>query len=175
MPATVLRLPQVYGPGDYLHRLFPYLKRMDDARPCIPLEESQAAWRSARGYVENVAAALALAVEDERAAGKVYNVGEEIACTEAEWIHRLGAVTGWAGRVVPLPKLPDVLPSGKDWRHHFVADTRKIRRELDYREPVALDEALRRTIAWERAHPPENLDPGQFDQAAEDERLRATR
>ncbi len=171
MPATVLRLPQVYGPGDYQHRLYPYLKRMDDARPFIPLEEGQTAWRSARGYVENVAAALALAVEDERAAGKVYNVGEEIAYTEAEWIHRLGAVTGWAGRVVPLPKPPEVLPSGKDWRHHFVADTRKIRRELAYREPVALDEALRRTIAWERAHPPEAIDPSPFDYAAEDERL----
>ncbi len=163
MPATVLRLPQVYGPGDYQHRLFPYLKRMDDARPFIPLEKGQPAWRSTRGYVENVAAALALAVEDERAAGQVYNVGEDVAFTEAEWIHRLGAVTGWRGRVVSLPKPPEVLPSGKDWRHHFVADTRKIRDELGYREPVALDEALRRAVAWERAHPPENIDPGPFD------------
>src|SRR5262249_48147381 len=30
LPATVLRLPMVYGPGDYQPRLFPYLKRMDD-------------------------------------------------------------------------------------------------------------------------------------------------
>ena len=172
MPATVLRLPQVYGPGDYQHRLFPYLKRMDDARPFIPLEEGQAAWRWTRGYVENVAAALALAVEDERAAGEVYNVGEETAFAEAEWIHRLGAMVGWTGRVVHFPESPD---AGKDWRHHFVADTRKIRRELGYREPVALDEALRRTIAWERAHPPEAIDPKQFDYAAEDVRLRASR
>lgn len=163
MPATVLRLPQVYGPSDYQHRLFSYLKRMDDACPFIPLEEGQAAWRWTRGFVENVAAALALAVEDERAAGQVYNVGEEVAFTEAEWIHRLGAEVGWAGRVVSLPMAPDVLPSGKDWRHHFVADTRKIRRELGYQEPVDLDEALRRTIAWERAHPPETIDPKQFD------------
>ena len=171
IPATVVRLPQVYGPGDYQHRLFPYLKRMDDARPFIPLDEDQDAWRCTRGYVENVAAALALAVEDERAAGAVYNVGEAVAFTEAEWIRRIGAVTGWAGRVVSLPKLPDMLPSDKDWRHHFVADTRTMRRELGYEEPVSLDEALRRTIAWERAHPPEAIDPKQFDYAAEDARL----
>lgn len=171
MPATVLRLPQVYGPGDYQHRLFPYLKRMDDARPFIPLEDGQAAWRSARGYVENVAAALALAVEDERAAGQVYNVGEEVAFTEAAWIRRLGAVTGWTGRVVALPTPPERSPSTKDWRQHLVADTRKIRRALGYTEPVALDEALRRTIAWERAHPPENIDPDLFNYAEEEARM----
>src|SRR5207245_1703293 len=27
------RLPCVYGPGDYQHRTFEYLKRMDDGRP----------------------------------------------------------------------------------------------------------------------------------------------
>ncbi len=30
----------------------------------------------------------------------------------------------------------------------------RIRQELGYREPIPLDQALRRTIAWERAHPP---------------------
>jgi nucleoside-diphosphate-sugar epimerase len=28
LPATVLRLPMLYGPGDRLHRLFPILKRI---------------------------------------------------------------------------------------------------------------------------------------------------
>jgi nucleoside-diphosphate-sugar epimerase len=144
---------------------------MDDARPFIPLEDGQAAWRATRGYVENVAGALALAVEDERAAGWVYNVGDDVAFTEAAWIRRLGAVTGWTGRVVALPKPPGEPPSGKDWRHHLVADTRKIRRALGYTEPVALDEALRRTIAWERARPPDDIDPALFNYAEEEARL----
>ena len=37
LPGTILRLPMVYGPGDDQHRLFPYLKRMDDGRPAILL------------------------------------------------------------------------------------------------------------------------------------------
>src|SRR5262249_53840093 len=53
LPGTVLRLPMVYGPGDRQHRLFPYLKRMDDGRPAILLEMNQARWRWTRGYVEN--------------------------------------------------------------------------------------------------------------------------
>src|SRR5207249_1224013 len=76
LPGTVLRLPMVYGPRDDQHRLFPYLKRMDDKRPAILLDEDVAQWRWTRGYVENVAAAIALAVVDERAIGRIYNVGE---------------------------------------------------------------------------------------------------
>ncbi len=60
--ATILRLPAVYGPGDKYHRAFEYLKRMDDGREIVLLEESRARWLWTRGYVENVADAIALAV-----------------------------------------------------------------------------------------------------------------
>ncbi len=86
LPGTVLRLPCVFGPGDRHHRLRPYLKRMEDGRPAILLDERQADWRWTRGYVENVAAAIVLALLDERASGHVYNVGEREARTEAAWL-----------------------------------------------------------------------------------------
>jgi nucleoside-diphosphate-sugar epimerase len=34
---------------------------------------------------------------------------------------------------------------------HWVVDTSRIRRELGYRERIAREEAIRRTVAWERA------------------------
>src|SRR5258708_19715971 len=74
LPGTVLRLPMVYGPGDYQHRLFSYLKRMDDNRPVILLDEAEAQWRWTHGYVENVADAIALALTDELAPDRIYNV-----------------------------------------------------------------------------------------------------
>jgi uncharacterized protein YbjT (DUF2867 family) len=49
---------------------------MDDGRSAILLEKGMASWRWTHGYVEDVAAAVALAVMDERAAGRTYNVGE---------------------------------------------------------------------------------------------------
>ena len=55
---TIIRLPMVYGVNDPLHRLFPYLKRMDEQRHVIVLEESLANWRGSYGYVENVAFAI---------------------------------------------------------------------------------------------------------------------
>jgi nucleoside-diphosphate-sugar epimerase len=51
LPGTILRLPVVYGPGDRQHRLFPYLKRMDDGRPAILMDEGLAQGRCSRGYV----------------------------------------------------------------------------------------------------------------------------
>ncbi|MFM9735660.1 NAD-dependent epimerase/dehydratase family protein, partial [Streptomyces niveiscabiei] len=88
-PGTVLRLPMVYGPGDRQHRLWSYLKRMDDRRPAILMGATQARWRTTRGYVENVAAAIALAVTDDRAAGRIYNVAELDAPEEAEWAQQI--------------------------------------------------------------------------------------
>src|SRR5205823_7436702 len=94
LPVTVLRLPMVYGPGDYQHRLFPYLKRMDDGRPAILLPEGWAQNRVSRGYVEGVAAAIVLAVLDDRATGRVYNVAEPEALSELEWVRRIGEAVG---------------------------------------------------------------------------------
>lgn len=45
---TILRLPALYGPRDDQHRIFPYLKRMDDGRPAILLSEQHAGWRWTR-------------------------------------------------------------------------------------------------------------------------------
>src|SRR5262245_41778025 len=61
LPGTILRLPMIYGPGDYVHRFYPVLKRMDDGRPFIPFADDLAAMRTARGYVEDVATAIVLA------------------------------------------------------------------------------------------------------------------
>jgi nucleoside-diphosphate-sugar epimerase len=153
LPCTVLRLPMVYGPGDEQHRLAPYLRRMADGRRVIPLDEGLARWRCLRGYVADVAAAVARAATDARAAGRVYNVAEPTAFTEAEWVARIGEAAGWGGRVVAVPRgrLPVAFRTEQD----LVTDTTRIRAELGYREVTAPEDALRQTVAWERAHLPE--------------------
>jgi nucleoside-diphosphate-sugar epimerase len=179
LPGTVLRLPAVYGPGDYQHRLFYYLKRMDDQRPAILLDEGIARWRWTRGYVENVAAAIALAVTDARASGKVYNVGETHPLTELEWVRAIGQAAGWTGTVVVVPR--DHLPLALRWwgdadtEHDLVTDTSRIRTELGYTESVSQGEALQHTMEWERAHPPVDFPPDLLDYAAEDAVLATVR
>ncbi len=177
LPATVLRLPMVYGEGDYQHRLLFELQRMDDGRPAILLEERFARWRWTRGYVENIAAAIALAVTDARATGRVYNLGDPNALAYADWVRVIGRNAGWSRELLLLPedRLPAKLrPLSANYEQHLVADTGRIRVELGQREPVARDEALVRTIAWEREHRPRDVGT-LLDYAGEDAALAALR
>jgi nucleoside-diphosphate-sugar epimerase len=164
LSGTVLRLPMVHGPGDYQHRLYPYLRRIDDGRPAVLLDEAMAGWRCTRGYVEDVAGAIALAATDPRAAGRVYNVGEAHAPSEAEWVRAVGLAAGWRGEVVIVPR--GRLPAPGNLEQDVVTDTTRIRRELGYHEEVPPAEALRHTVEWERRHPPDPAPPA--DYATED-------
>ena len=153
LPGTVLRLPMVYGERDNQRRLAVELRRMDNNRPVILVEETFANWRWTRAYVENVAAAAVLAVQDARAVGRIYNVGDE-GLSYAAWVREVGRAAGWQGEVVVVPdgRLPAQLrPPDGDYQQDLVADTSRIRWELGYVEAVDLEEGLRRTIAWERA------------------------
>jgi len=175
LPGTVLRLPMTYGPGDYAHRLYPYLKRMDDGRPAILIQEDAARWRGPRGYVENVAAAIALAAIAPQAAGRIYNIAEQESFSEQEWARKIAEVAGWKGSIIAIPKeaTPAHLRLPYNSAQHWTMSSYRIRHELGFAEAVPLDVALERTIAWERANPPAQLDPKQFDYAAEDLALTA--
>jgi nucleoside-diphosphate-sugar epimerase len=172
---TVLRLPMIYGPGDPLHRLHPILKRIDDGRLAILMQEELAQWRGLRGYVENVAAAITLAVVSPQAAGRIYNVAELESFSELEWAQNVGRVAGWKGTVLTLSKqqTPAHLQIPYNAAQHWIASSARVREELGYREPISLGRALERTIAWERANPPAAFDPKQFDYTAEDAALAA--
>jgi len=173
LPGTVLRLPAVYGPGDRQHRFFSYLKRMDDQRPAILLDDGMARWRWTYGYVEDIGNAIALVVGDDRASGRVYNVGEPVALSTAERVRAIAEVVGWHGEIVTLPAehMPAHLRHDLDTAHDFVTDSSRIRAELGYAERVSRAEAIRHTVEWERANPPGDIKPEAFDYAAEDAAL----
>jgi len=172
-PGTVLRLPMVYGPGDPLHRFFPLLKRFTDGRSTIILADDLAAWRGPRGYVENIAHAIALAATSEQAAGRVYNVCEEPTLSELAWQRRIATQAHWSGKFVVLPreKSPSHLLQPGNAAQHIVVSSERIREELGYKELVDRDDAIRRTIAWQQHHSPTTVNPQLFDYAAEDAAL----
>jgi nucleoside-diphosphate-sugar epimerase len=120
LPATILRLPKVYGPEENANLA------------TVHAFKRHPGWRWTHGHVENVAAAIALAVLDDRAAGRIYNVGEVETPTMAE-------------RLADLPERPDVPPfSGPAHFEQDVAyDTGRIRRELGYEDAVDERGAMR--------------------------------
>jgi nucleoside-diphosphate-sugar epimerase len=170
LPGTILRLPMVYGPKDRQHRMFEYLRRMEDKRPAILLAEGLAQWRWTRGYVEDVAAAVVLAVVDERAARRTYNVGEPEALSMAEWIRQIGLAINWQGEIISVANdlLPEALREEMNTSQDLVSSSDRIRQELGYAEIVARETAIARTAAWERANPPEESRRAELDYAAED-------
>jgi nucleoside-diphosphate-sugar epimerase len=170
LPGTVLRLPMVYGPGDLLHRFYPVVKRIADGRRHIIVPEPIAGWRSPRGYVENVAAAIALAATDARAARRVYNICEEPSFSELEWARKIAHEMHWDGEFVVLPaeRTPQHLRRPGNFEQHWSASSARIRRELDLQETVPPEEAIQRTIHWELENPPTAEFLAQFDYAAED-------
>ena len=173
LPGTILRLPAIYGPGDFQHRMFIYLKRMLDGRPAILVEEGVANWCWTHGYVENVVDALILAVTNEQASGRIYNVGEPFALSMTERIGQIARVADWHGRVITLPT--ERMPEGGRWgivaAQNVIVDSSRIRQELGYSERIGLEEAFQRTIAWESVNPPATIDPEMFDYEAEDKAL----
>ena len=173
-PCTILRYPAVYGPGDGQHRLHGWVQRMDDRRPFILMGRKHSESKFPYGYVENVAAAAALALTRPEAAGRIYNVGEPDAPSRADWVRRIGHALGWEGKLVLVPdqRLPSHLAEGieygqVDYRQDMVLDTSRIRRELGYAEVEPLEKCLAQAITWERNHPGPH-DPKKFDYAAED-------
>lgn len=148
---TILRLPMVYGPGDYW-RIEPYLKQMDDDKP-IMIDEQKANWRFTRGYVEDIAHAIVLAAVDTRQGNKIYNVGERRAYSEIEWIKQIGHYADWHNQMikVPLIELPQSLQEpGLEFRQDFILDTELIRAELNYQEVCGHEEAMKKSIEWLR-------------------------
>lgn len=144
MPVTILRLPMVYGPDDPQARVTGGLARLRSAGDTLRLNPAEAAWRCTRGYVEDVADAIALAALDGRAAGATCNVGEADALTEREWLEAVAQAGGWKGEVVVDAGTPPSRPAR--WEIPLVTDTRRIRNRLGYHEGVGRAEGLRRSL-----------------------------
>ena len=130
-----------------------------------------AGWRATKGYVGEVGAAIARAAVSEQAAGKhVTTSANRTAPTELEWSRAIARTMRWNGEFVVLPddRLPAHRRAPGNTAQHWVTDTSKFRRELGVGEAIAREEAIRRTVEWERANPPGGFTPHQFDYGAED-------
>ena len=160
----------VYGPGDPLRRFYPVVKRIQDGRRVVLFSDRMAAWRGTKGYVEDVARAIALAATDPPPPGCIYNVGESDTLTELEWAERIADAMDWDGAFVLRADedLPAFLRAPGNTAQHWVADTSRIRTELGFRESIDRTEAIRRTVGWERQAPSDQWHPHEFDYAAED-------
>ncbi len=173
---TVVRFPMVHGERDEQRRFYPLWKRIVDGRTAILMSAGSAAHRASRTHVDNAAHAVVVAATDDRARGRIYNVGDADPMAWIDWARLVATQLKWTGEfvVAPSAQMPTRLrdPRPDVWDHHLVSETSRIRRELGYREVVGREEGLARALAWYAESPlPDPPAAPDVDYAAEDEAL----
>ncbi|MFQ5826599.1 MAG: NAD-dependent epimerase/dehydratase family protein, partial [Dehalococcoidia bacterium] len=173
--ATIMRFPLVYGPRQLAPPEWGIIRRILDGRKQLIIPDGGLRLER-RGYAENAAQAILLAVEQpQRAAGQIYNVADETILSLRDWIETIARTLDHQWELASLPfwlARPTRPYAGR--AHHRVLDIAKIRTELGYRDAVPTREAIRRTVHWYLENRPE---PGgeverqlgdPFDYATED-------
>jgi len=176
---THFRYPLVYGPNNICPAEWGLIRRAREKRNTLILPAGGLTLVS-RGFAENIAHAIMLAIENPSAAGgQIYNICDDAPTLNQQWVSTLGDILRHRFDTIDLPF--SALPSGFRatppqllYRHHCVLDTSKIRKQLGYRDIVSTEDALERTVKYYMDHPlvdgseaEQNLgDP--FDYAYED-------
>jgi CDP-glucose 4,6-dehydratase len=151
LPVAVTRFANIYGGGDLnFSRLVPEAvsAAVDGRAPVIRSDGSPV--RDFLYVEDAVAAYLAIAegLDGDEVRGEAFNAGGERPYPVREVVELIGRLSG-------LGLAPDIRGSGNpagEIDRQYV-DATKIRELVGWRPATSLEEGLRRTIEWYRAHP----------------------
>lgn len=177
---THFRYPIVYGPRHIAPGEWCIIRRILDGRKQLILPGDGQIMVS-RGYGENVAHALLLAIDNPgAAAGQIYNIRDERLLPMRQWVELIAKSMNHEFEFVVVPLAiaqlgPRYIPVPLLFGHHQIMDIAKIQQQLGYHDVVPAEQGLELTVKWLEENRPEpggeiekNLgDP--FDYAAEDE------
>lgn len=176
---THFRYPLVYGTHNICPAEWGIIRRAIDKRKPLIMPAGGLTLIS-RGFAENIAHAVLLAVENPSAsAGQTYNIADDTLLHNHQWVALLSDMLNHSFELIDIPfaSLPAgfrCTPPQLLYRHHCVADISKIKQQLGYRDVVSVPQALQRTVDFYLKNPikagseaEQNLgDP--FDYAYED-------
>jgi len=160
-----------------LPREWLFVRRVRDGRKRLVLPDGGLTLHS-YGYVENVAHALLLAVDQpEASCGNIYNVADEQVLSLRQVAEIIGEALGHQWDIINMPY--ELAPCARPFvmqplSTHRVQDVSRLRADLGYRDKVPPAQALALTARWLLAHPPapggaeEMVLQDPFDYAAED-------
>ena len=148
---AVARITNPYGPGQPQSRtaygVVNRLIHLALAGETLPIY-GDGSQRRDYIYIDDLVQALLALGAPGRKGSSVYNVGTGVGTSIADMARAITAAAG-NGRLefVAWPPLAEQIETGD-----FVADISRIREELGWYPTVSLDEGLRRTVAFYRAH-----------------------
>ena len=144
---TALRLPAVFGWGDYQRRFGRIVDALDAGIRRIPCQ-NQASWRWTQGHVENMAHAIALSAEKSIPGFHIFNVGEKSSPTMRERVEKIAQMLGVPIDWEETDPVPDDFSILGKMPNDFVVSTEKIRSVLGYEEVLAQDACYADLIEW---------------------------
>ncbi len=147
--ATLLRYPAVYGPRQPTCNIWPIVKRILDGRKHIIVPGDGLQLR-ARGYADNCAHIVMLALDNHKAAGRSYNVADEKTYSLKDFI---GLVTKGLGANIEAisiahPLAFNLAQGYAGPPYHLMFDMSLTIHELGYRDLVPTPEAVKRNAQW---------------------------
>jgi nucleoside-diphosphate-sugar epimerase len=150
LSCTSLRYFNIFGPrqdpaSDYAAVVPIFISRLLDGKRATVYGDGEQTRDFT--YVDNAVRANLLAVENDRAAGGVYNIG----CGRSYTLNDLHARIAAA---VPSDLAPEHQPNRPGDVRHSCASIDRAREMLGYEPLVDFDEGLRLTIAWFRTRRP---------------------
>ncbi len=156
LPATTLRPPYIYGPENPFHREQFFFDRLLAGRPILIPGDGSRLMQFA--YRDDYARACMLALENDRAIGRAYNVAHARPITQLELVRALGRAAGREPEIVTVPREKLAALGGDVFRppYYFgqyydmppiTMRTERIQAELGFEE-TTFDEALERTFSW---------------------------
>ncbi len=175
--AVHFRYPYVYGPRQLVPREWLIVRRILDGRQRIVVADDGLTLHH-HCFTENCAAALLRAIQHpDRAAGTIFNVGDEEVLTVRQVVELCAAALGATLEIVSMPYdlavparplLTQPLPT------HRVLDLTRLHEQLGHRDVVPARAAVPLTARWLAEHRPapggqeEMVLTDPFDYAAED-------
>lgn len=149
-PVAVSRFANIYGPGDMnLSRIIPsaIISALRDEPPIIrsdgtPVREFVYVDDVARGY-------LTLAEKIDEVKGEAFNFGAGEPASMLDLVNRIIRLAGKDGRLEPRVMLQRKIEREIDAQYLSAA---KAEARLGWRAEMSLDEGLKHTIEWYRAH-----------------------
>jgi nucleoside-diphosphate-sugar epimerase len=149
--ATVLRYTMVYGPYSYIPFEWFFVRRVLDGRRRVALE-ADGLMLPQRGYAENLAAAVVLALDHPQASGRVFNVGDEQVLSVRAIAETIAGALDHEFEFVSVPLTASPCANPFALRQNTMFDLGAIK-GLGYADAVRVVEGTRRAARWLAEHP----------------------
>ncbi len=147
--ATVLRYPLIYGPRQPTPTLWPIVKRVLDGRKHIVIPGDGLQLR-ARGYTENCAHAVLLALDNVKSIGETYNVADEKTYSLKDFIALTVKALGASVALVSVghPMAFNLAQGYMTPPYHLMFEVSKTVYELGYRDTFPTPQAVGLSAQW---------------------------